>query len=54
MISLIAEFLFKLCTGEVWRVFQDFKTYEAKNAQNKDASLADADVAKRLSEYTRK
>lgn len=52
MLSLIAEFVFKLLSGEVWSVYQKYKLYEATEAQNKIAGMSPAAVDDKLQQWT--
>lgn len=48
MLALIAEFIFKLFTGEIFRLWTAHKQTEASNAQNKVSSMSDAAVSDKL------
>ena len=55
MLLIIVEFLAKLVTGDVWRVWKEHKITEAQNEQNNVYAMSDDDVAQRLrDDYTRK
>ncbi len=55
MLQLLLKFAFELLSGDVYRIWQQHKLNEAKNAQNNVNSLSDADLDKRvLSDITRR